>query len=176
MLIFTAALMIGVQVPNFVDQYVKRMEAHLNEARIQYNEYQKIARLVPGRSIEDLIEKHTTSDDSTFRAEAEPLKKTLQRKEFFEKEMIALQGSFWTQGIHILTSVDKEILSDTYKSYTANLPLNTNAAICGLIFGLLASLIMEFFWGLLASLFRPRKKKKRITTVEVKRNEPYIKS
>ena len=91
MLIFTAALMIGVQVPNFVDQYVKRMEAHLNEARIQYNEYQKIARLVPGRTIEDLIEKHNTSDDSTFRAEAEPLKKTLQRKELFEKEMIEQQ-------------------------------------------------------------------------------------
>ena len=145
------------------------------DALLQYNEYQKIARLVPGRTIEDLIEKHNTSDDSTFRAEAEPLKKTLQRKELFEKEMIALKGSFWTQAIHILTSADKEILTDTYNSYTANLPLNTNAAICGLIFGLVASLILEAFWSLLTSLFRPRRKKKPVKTIEVKRSEPYIK-
>jgi len=174
MLIFTAALMFGVQLPNFVDQYVKRMEAHLNEARIQYDEYLKIAQRIPEGTIEALISKHEQSLDPTFRAEAEPLKKNMQRKKFYESEINALQGSFWSQAAHIITSTDSEILKDTYNSYTANLPLNTDAAICGLIFGLLASLILETFWSMFMRLFR--RPKKPAKTVAVKRAEPYIKT
>jgi len=174
MLIFTAALMFGVQVPNFVDQYVKRMEAHLNESRIQFDEYLKIAKGISGGTIEDLISKHEQSLDPTFRAEAEPLRKIVQRKKFYEAEIDALQGSFWSKAAHILTSSDSEILKDTYNSYTANLPLNTDAAICGLSFGLLASLVLESFWAVFMRLFR--RPKKPVKTIEVKRSEPYIKS
>lgn len=174
MLIFTAALMFGVQLPNFVDQYVKRMEAHLNEARIQYNEYLKIAQRIPEGTIEALISKHEQSQDPTFRAEAEPLKKNVQRKQFYESEINALQGSFWSQAAHIITSADSEILKDTYNSYTANLPLNTDAVICGLLFGLLASLVLETFWSMFMRLFR--RPKKSVKSIEVKRAEPYIKT
>ena len=178
MLIFTAALMLGVQLPNFIDQYVKRIEAHLNEAQIHYNEYLKIAQRFPGGSIEALIEKHEQSQDLTFRAEAEPLKKTVQRKNFYESEIKALQGSFWSQTWHILTSPDRDIIKDTYDSYTANLPLNTNAAICGLTFGLIASLILEFFWSAFMRLFRRpvKRSKPKAKPIEVKRSEPYIKT
>jgi hypothetical protein len=177
MLIFTAALMLGVQLPNFVDQYVKRIEAHLKEAQIQYNEYLKIAQRFPEGTIERLIEKHEQSQDLTFRAEAEPLKNTVQRKNFYESEINALQGSFWSQTWHILSSPDQEIIKDTYYSYTANLPLNSDAAICGLTFGLLASLILEFFWSTFMRLFRrPKKRSKpKAKAVEVRRAEPYIK-
>ncbi len=178
MLIFTAALMLGVQLPNFVDQYVKRMEAHLKEAQIQYDEYMKIARGFPGGTIEALIKKHEQSEDPTFRASAEPLRKTVQRKNFYSSEINALSGSFWSQTWHILIAPDKNIAKDTYNSYTANLPLNTDAAICGLSFGLLASLILEFFWSTFLRLFRrpKRREQQKPGPVQVKRAEPYIKS
>lgn len=174
MLIFTAALMVGVQLPNFVDQYVKRMEAHLNEAQIQFDEYLKIARLSPGGSIETLIKKHENSLDSTFRAEAEPLKKSIQRKKFYEEELKALQGSFWSQSWHVLTAADREILKDTYVSYTANVPLNINAAICGLGFGLISSLFLELFWSAFLRIFTRKKKTPKV--IQPNRSEPYIKT
>ncbi len=178
MFIFTAALMLGVQLPNFVDQYVKRIEAHLKEAQIQYDEYLKIAQHSPAGTIEALIDKHERSQDPTFRAEAEPLKKTVQRKNFYSSEINALQGSFWSQAWHILSAPDKNIIKDTYHSYTANLPLNADAAICGLTFGLIASVALEFLWSLFMGLFRrPQKRSKaKPTTIEVKRAEPYIKN
>lgn len=173
MLIFTAALMVGVQLPNFVDQYVKRMEAHLKEAQIQYNEYSKIAELSHGGSMEALIKKHENSIDATFRAEAEPLRKSIQRKQFYESELKVLQGSFWTQTWHVLTSADSEILKDTYHSYSANVPLNINAAICGLGFGLIASLMLELLWSIFLGLFT---RKKSPVLIKPNRSEPYIKS
>jgi hypothetical protein len=173
MLVFTAALMLGVQLPNFVDQYVKRMEAHLKEAQIQFDEYRKIAERSPGGSLDTLIKKHEDSLDPTFRAEAEPLRKNVQRKQFYEAEIKALQGSFWSQSWHVLTSADREILKDTYFSYTANVPLNIHAAICGLGFGLIASLFLELLWSAFVRLFTRKKVPK---LIHPNRSEPYIKT
>jgi hypothetical protein len=102
----------------------------------------------------------------------------VQRKNSYESEIKALQGSFWSQTWHILTSPDQEIIKDTYYSYTANLPLNSDAAICGLTFGLIASLILEFFWSGFMRLFRRpvKRSKPKAKPIEVKRSEPYIKT
>lgn len=172
MLVFAAALMLGVQLPNFVDQYIKRLEAHLKEAQIQFDEFSKIAKLSPGGSMEALIKKHENSLDPTFRAEAEPLRNNLLRKQYYEKEIEAMRGSFWSQSWHVLTSADKEIFKDTYSSYTANVPLNMNAAMSGLVFGLVASLVLEFFWSV---VFQPFTRKKRPVVIKPNRSEPYIK-
>jgi len=183
MMVFAAALMLGVQVPNFVDQYVKRVDAHLKEAQTGFEEFLKIARHSHKGSVEDLIKKHENSTDPTFRAEAGPIKKNYLRLRLLENEMKSLQGSFWSQSLHIILHANQELFSDTYNNFSANLPLNSYAAICGLLFGLLASLILEMFWSLFWKIFsfrrRPKKQKKPKTKPEEqlgKRAEPYIKN
>ena len=175
MLIFTAAVMLGVQIPNFVDQYVKRVDAHAKEVSISFADYLSISKKFGNGSIEDLIKKHENSSDPTFRAEAEPLRKHYLRKKHFDAELAALEGSFWSQAFHIMIDSDREIIVDTWENYSANVPLNTQAAICGLAFGLIASLLLELFWSLFWSLFR-RKPKVKKPPIEVKRSEPYIRS
>jgi len=175
MLIFTAAVMLGVQIPNFVDQYGKRVDAHAKEVNIGFAEYVKISKKYGSGSIEELIKKHENSSDLTFQAEAEPIRQSYDRKKRFDAELIALKGGFWSQAFHVLIRSDREILTDTWDHYSANVPLNSQAAICGLSFGLLASLILELFWGIFWKLFR-RKPKTIETPVKVKRAEPYMKS
>jgi len=181
MMVFAAALMLGVQVPNFVDQYVKRVDAHLKEARTGFEEFLKIARHSHKGSVEDLIKKHENSTDPTFKAEAAPLKKNYLRLKLLESEMLSLQGSFWSQSLHIILHANREILSDTYNHFSANLPLNSYAAICGLLFGLLASLLLEMFWSLFWKIFSFRRKPKKQKPSKEKelperRAEPYIKN
>ena len=180
LVIFTAGLMLGVQLPNFVDQYVKRVDASLQEAQRHITEYRNIAQRYGLGSIEALIEKHENSSDLTFQAEAVPLKNNYMREKQLQTEMQSLHGSFWSQGLHLIVSGDREIITETYYNYSANVPLNSNAAICGLSAGLLLSFILELLWSMLASLLKRKPKpgkpaKQPEPQSEARRMEPYIK-
>ena len=70
-----SAFMFGVQIPNFVDQYEKRIDAHYIEVNENFKGFQEIADRFHNGNIESLIKKHEASNDLTFKAESEPLRK-----------------------------------------------------------------------------------------------------
>lgn len=164
LIIFAAGLLLGVQVPSFVDQYEKRLDAHYLEANEDLSGFQKIADLFHNGSIEALIEKHERSSDPTFRAEAGPIKRIYQRKLKFGKEMKDLQGPFAVKVVRVLLTGDRSILRETYRNYSANLPLNTSAVACGLVFAASISVIFELGAVLLKAAVRLRRRGKRTGT------------
>ncbi len=133
LIVFAAGLLAGIQLPNFVDQYEKRVDAHFVEASEDLSGFQKIADLFHNGDIQALIEKHDQSRDPTFKAEALPIKKIYDRKVRFEKEIEALHTSFVGKVVHIVTAGDMAIINETYSNYSANLPLNVNAIGSGLL-------------------------------------------
>jgi hypothetical protein len=144
LIIFAVGLLAGVQLPNFVDQYEKRVDAHYAEAYQDLSGFQKIADLFHHGDIRDLIKKHESSPDPTYRAEAGPIQAIYQRKLRFEKEITALHTSFVGKVAHILIAGDVSIINETYENYSANLPLNTSAVACALIVAVTACLVLEF--------------------------------
>ena len=60
---FFVAAMIGVQIPQFVDQYGDAVYAHLNEAKASVAEFQQEADRYFDGSIERLIDYYRASDD-----------------------------------------------------------------------------------------------------------------
>jgi hypothetical protein len=162
LVLFAAALMLGVQIPNFIDQYVKRVDAHYQEAKINFQLYQQIADIYHQGSVEELIVKHHQSDDTTFRAEAEVIEKSYQRLNFLASESAALRGHQLQKLQHILLHGDRTLLLETQLNYSANVPLNFTAGSFGLAAGVLISLIYELVCWLLALLLR--RKVKRISS------------
>jgi hypothetical protein len=151
--------MLGVQLPNFVDQYEKRVDAHLKEVQVNFSEYQQIAKRYHNGSIEALVKEHENSNVASFRSEAVSIRNIHQRKLHFEAEQKALAGAFWTQALHVIFRSDSEILNETFKNYSVNIPLNTAAIVSGLTLGLVSGLLLE----LLLYLFRLIMKKGRKT-------------
>src|SRR5687768_15679810 len=86
-----AVLLFGIQVPNFVDQYEKRLDAHFIEAANNLKGFQEIADQYFAGSIEALIAKHESSEDSIFRDEAKPIRNIYQRYVRFKSEKVALE-------------------------------------------------------------------------------------
>lgn len=150
--------MLGVQLPNFVDQYVKRVDAHLKEVQANFADYQRIADRLHHGSVERLILQHENSPDPTFRSEAEPIRKIHARKLRFEAEKTALAGSFWSRAAHVVFKGDHEILDETYANYSFNLPLNANAVVCGLGLGAIAGFSLEMLLLMIRKLARSYKK------------------
>lgn len=148
----SGALLLGIQVPGFVDQYEKRVDAHFLEVSTNLKSFQDIANRFHGGSIEALIEKHEQSTDQTFHAEGDAIRKMHDRFLRFQNEKIQLQASLPNQILWIATGADRELLLETRNNYSFGILLDRTALIVGLSSMIAVVVVLE----LLASLFRLR--------------------
>jgi hypothetical protein len=157
MLCFALGIMLGVQLPNWVNQYVQRVDAHFREADLAIAPYQLLADQLFDGSMQALIDKHLQSREPLFKREAEPISAQYQRWQYLRKLQQQLQGSFWQQVQHIVLHADQMIVNETLEGYQATVPLNRLAIICGLLGGIFASVLYEFVTALLISPFKMKK-------------------
>ena len=155
MIVFIAAVMAGVQIPNFVDQYVKRVDAHYVEVKANFRKYQEAADEFHGGSIEALIDLYDSENNPSFPVgELTAIRTSRQRLQRFSHEQENLQAGFWYQLKFLILHGDRELIVDTQRNYSASLPLNVNAAICGIGSGIVAAMCYELLLFLLRLLFR----------------------
>ena len=69
--IFATGILIGIQVPSFVDQYAKRIDAHYQEVSFNISGFQKTANSLFGGDLEALIAYYDGSNDTVFRSDSE---------------------------------------------------------------------------------------------------------
>ena len=152
LVIFTAAFLVGIQMPNFVDQYDKRVDAHLTEASEHLAGYQSTADIYHGGSIEVLIQKHRHSSDPTFRSEAVVIENLAGNHTRFVAETEALKNSFLSAAVHVIFFGDSQIKREVLDDYSAGLSFNTSAITAGLVAAFLMSMLLELVLALLKTL------------------------
>ena len=154
LIIFAAGLLIGVQVPNFMDQYAKRISAHYLEAKSNFSGYQNTADKHFGGSVDSLLDYYESSNDTVFQADAKNIRHIYSRIQKFAAELKALDASLLRKIFHVAFHSDKEVFEETYSEYSYTVPLNQEAIVCGLILGLTSSLAFEFlFFGIIKIIF-----------------------
>src|SRR5512135_256037 len=149
------ALLIGLQVPNFIDQYQKRVDAHLREVSINLQPFQEIANKYFGGDLNKLIELHRNSGEKPFQEEGAAIEKMVQRKLRFEADLAALQVSLPLKALNVLLHGDREMIDEALGQYSYNVPLNQDA----LVFGACAALAILLLVELLLALARYTSKK-----------------
>jgi Protein of unknown function (DUF2937) len=148
-----ASLLLGVQAPNFVDQYQKRVDAQWTEASTNVKAFQVIADQLHGGSMQALLQKHEASTDATFRQEAQAVRSLWERAEMLKREHTAMQRGLLAKVWHIAKGGNAEIRRATWAQYSIGLLLNSTALWCGLWAVLLALGLFEVSaWGLRSAL------------------------
>ena len=152
LMIFVAciSLLLGLQIPNFVDQYQKRVDAHLREVSVNLQPFQDIAIKYFGGDMNKLIELHRNSSEKAFQEEGAAIEKMLARKLRFETDLSALNTSLPLKALHVLLHGDKELLDEALAQYSYAVPLNQDA----LVFGACAALGILLLVELLLALVR----------------------
>jgi hypothetical protein len=153
--VFGFCLLIGIQAPNFIDQYAKRIDAHYLEVEENLRGFQAIADRFHGGDLAALIAKHRSSRDSTFAGEAEPIERMAARKARFAKEREALRTGFSGRVAHVLIGGDREILAETYSAYERDIRLDKQAVLSGLAAAVAICLLLESLFGLGKRLLGP---------------------
>ncbi|MBU0688662.1 MAG: DUF2937 family protein [Gammaproteobacteria bacterium] len=141
------ALLLGLQVPNFVDQYQKRVDAHLREVSVNLQPFQAIADKYFAGDMNKLIALHRGSTEKPFQEEGSALEQMVQRKLRFEADMAALDASLPVKAFRVMFQGDREMIDETLGQFSYNVPMNQDALLFGAGFAFALLLSLE---GLLA--------------------------
>ncbi|GAB3293120.1 DUF2937 family protein [Pseudidiomarina andamanensis] len=137
------AVLVGVQVPNFITQYQQRLDSQLTEAMVYYKEYQLIADKYLNGDMNALIQMHEESDNPVFKDEAIPLRELIRRVDLYRHEQQQLQQGYLKQLWFVATEANREMVDNTWRAYSFNVPLTRQAVFSGVIAALLAVLLFD---------------------------------
>jgi Protein of unknown function (DUF2937) len=148
------ALLFGIQVPNFVDQYQKRVDAHLREVMANLQQYQAIADREYQGSLDALIAFHHKSGVRTFAEEGAAIASMYHRKLRFETDAAVLKTGLFTKVIRVVSDGDPELLQEAIDQYSYAIPLNQDAIVCGVVVAATALVVLELCFGVLVFILR----------------------
>lgn len=173
MIVFASvALLFGIQVPNFLDQYEKRVDAHLKEVEANIEPYQIIADKYHKGVLSALFNAYSTNKNPTFRETGVAIKSMYQRQQRFLDAKLTIDNNYFLKAWHVIKNGDHELIQETLKQYSYSVPLNQDALVSGVILAVSVTLLAELLFGLLGLTFRSLSKSRKRELMQS--NEPQI--
>ncbi len=141
--IFAGGLLLGIQVPNFIDQYERRIDAHYLEVSANISGFQSTADLLFSGDIQALITYYADSNDLVFESDAQSIRSIVARYSRISNEREALSGNILTRAMHVILYADDEFIGETFEQYGYTIPLNMLAVEWGLAIALLLTITID---------------------------------
>ncbi|WP_085724708.1 DUF2937 family protein [Pseudomonas sp. R37(2017)] len=149
LVLFAAGLLIGVQVPGFINDYAKRVEAHLIEAQASLSGFQNTANQFFKGDMQALVAHYRASEDPIFRSDADSLSNLLTRQLALDKQFQAMQGPWYIRFLQVVLAADPDIRKETWNGYSYQILLTPEAMIWGMSGALLLSFGLECLFRLI---------------------------
>ena len=149
LVLFAAGLLIGVQVPGFINDYAKRVEAHLIEAQASLSGFQGTANQFFKGDMQALVAHYRASEDPIFRSDADSLSNLLTRQLALDKQFQAMQGPWYIRFLQVVLAADPDIRKETWNGYSYQILLTPEAMIWGMSGALLLSFGIECVFRLI---------------------------
>ena len=121
MLLFTVMFLVGLQVPAFMDQYTKRVDAQVIEVARLLRQYQQIADKYHNGSMSELIALHEKSQNQTFNDESVVITQHVEREQYLSSHLEHLNHNVFRGASTILFQVDEDIYTRTIEQYTMSI-------------------------------------------------------
>lgn len=149
LIVFTLGLLVGVQLPAVVDQYVKRVDAKFLESKQNLAGFQQTAERYFAGDIKKLVAHYLASEDAVFKQDASNIQAIVQRVSLLQAEIATLQQGPLRRTFHVVFQHNNSIMGETLAQYTYVLILQPAALLWGMAIALLLSILIE---GILSSL------------------------
>ncbi|MGJ8681530.1 DUF2937 family protein [Paraglaciecola sp.] len=157
LILFCSGLLMGIQIPAVVDQYEKRVDAHLLEAKDLIAGFQQTADKYFNGDMLALVAHYEKSDDVIFRDDAINIRYMSDRVTQLQSELSALAQSSIFRTTHVLLTPNSKILKETMQQYSYVILINPIALVWGLVSGFLVAALLDFVFGLIGYVFVSRK-------------------
>lgn len=141
--LFALGLLVGVQVPGFIDDYSKRVDAHRIEAEQGLKGFRQTAERFFKGDLVALVGHYQASADPVMRSDAQSLGTLVERSAFLEREAKAMQGAWYAQVWHLATAADHELMKETLDAYRYQVLLAPEAIAWGIACAMLLAWLLE---------------------------------
>ncbi|QYJ82279.1 DUF2937 family protein [Shewanella aegiceratis] len=143
LLLFVCGVLLGVQVPAFVDQYGKALAAHTQEAKQSLAEFQRDADRFFGGDIDRLIAHYKQNPDAVFNAGGESIEALYQRYQLLSSALTEFNQSGYGGFDRLVLAPLPEIRDQVWQHFSHSILLDGRAIAFGLVFGLLFAMFCE---------------------------------
>lgn len=143
LVVFAIGLLLGIQVPSFIDQYQKRVDAHFQEVSINISGFQRTADLMFDGDLRELVAYYAASSDPVFVRDANSVRLIVDRFERLSKEQAELSSGIVSVAIHVIFAADQEFFDEAIQQYSYTVPLNSIAIQWGLALAVLLTLLID---------------------------------
>ncbi len=141
-------------VPSFIAQYRQRVGGRLDQVLQDLAPFQEIANQFHHGSLQELIQHHLASPDSTFHNEGAAIQAMLASSEQLRRVLEALNTDLFHQLVYLLTRIDPVIARATWGIFSPSFNLTAESVIFALIVGSIIWLVFFTVWYVLARLVR----------------------
>ncbi len=163
MVIFVAGVLVGVQVPAFVDQYGQALVSHHREAQANLGEFRDDAERYFAGNLDELVAYYRQSDDEVFTEGGRSIEAIAARAAMLEAAVERFHANAFSPYIQTLFNPVTDIRREALESYNFTLVLNSSAILAGLLAGVLAALFFDGCCGAAKyPVSRLRKRKARL--------------
>ncbi|MBV7562351.1 DUF2937 family protein [Pseudomonas sp. sia0905] len=157
--LFALGLLLGVQVPGFIDDYAKRVEAHRLESEQSLSSFRDTARRFFDGDLQRLVGHYRNSSDPVMQSDARSVGLLVERSALLEQESLAMQGPWYRQVWHLATAADAQLLAETRAAYRYQVLLAPEAIAWGIACALFLAWVVESIVLLLVLPFRRRERR-----------------
>ncbi|MFI8481240.1 DUF2937 family protein [Pseudomonas sp. NPDC078700] len=141
--LFALGLLVGVQVPGYINDYSKRVDAHLLESEQSLQGFRETAKRFFKGDMVALVAHYQASDDPVMQSDAKSVNTLVMRADLLKTESQAMHGPWYQQVWHLSTAADSQLLEETYNAYTFQVLLVPEAIAWGIACALLLAWVIE---------------------------------
>jgi Protein of unknown function (DUF2937) len=146
-------LVIGVVaagcIPSFIAQYRQRVGGRLDQVLQDLAPFQAVADQLHHGSLQELIQYHLASADTTFHNEGTAIQTMVDSAEQLRLALEALNTDLYHQLIYLLTKADPLIARSTWEIFSPSFNLTPESAVFALIVGFVIWLAFLAIWMLI---------------------------
>lgn len=160
MALITACTLLGIQVPGFVDDYGKHLNARLIESNQSVAEFQDDADKFFGGDLNKLVSHYKKSNDDVFTEGGNSIEAVVTRNTLLKNAWGKFKSSMFGAYSQTITNPVPEVRQEVWENYSFNVLFTKSTIIIGVVIGFLCLLLFEL------SVFlgkKPFKRKKNLS-------------
>lgn len=143
LVLFAVGLLVGVQVPGFINDYSQRIEAHWKESEVSLAGFRQTANQFFKGDLDALVAHYRASTDPVFASDANSLTALLVRSRLLDAEWQAMTGPWYIRASHVAFGANPELFKETWDGYRYQVLLAPEAIAWGICCALLLALVVE---------------------------------
>jgi hypothetical protein len=129
---FTITFILGVQLPEFMQQYKQRLAGHLAEAKMQLDQFEVIAQQHFDGSLVSMISHYKDNSEASIISTGELIERLSIRVDYLSHHLEQLSRTEYLQSIYqFIWHLDKQIATGTAEQFAMAIPLELSAIATG---------------------------------------------